>query len=874
MKTMEHLLAQGCEHNTQDKVCRSRGGESCAFDGAMIVLQPIADSAHIVHGPSACCGNSWEGRGTLSSQGDLHTMGFTTDMSELDIVYGSEGKLYEAILQTFHAVKPKAIFVYATCVSGLIGEEIENACKKAEAEIGIRVIPVASPGFVGPKNLGNRIAGEALLEHVIGTGEPTSLTPCDIALIGEYNIAGDLWNVEPLLKEAGIRVLSHITGDGTFDEITYAHRAKASVVVCSRALINVAHGLKARYGIPFCEVSFFGKTEMSKALRSIASLLAAHDPAVVERVEALIGREEEWLAKRLEPFRGLRGKKAALYTGGVKSWSFISALMDLGIEIVAVGTKKSSKEDEEKMRAIMGENAPLLEDITPASLLRLMKEKGADILIAGGRNQYLGVKEAYPFVDVNQERHLAYAGYEGLVTFAGEIMKGITYYRREREGRNTPVMSHKVKEMKGAAVIDPLRHSPALGAAMAFQGIDRAIPVIHGAQGCTFLGKVLLTRHFREPISLATTKLFAEDVVMGSEGNLSSTLKTIAEKNKPDLIGVLTTGLSEVKGDDVGAVVRGLASEGIGPAIVQASTADYDGGLETGYARAVEAVLNLVSHNQGSIRPDQVNILAGSHLTSADCTEVRETVESFGLRPIILPDLSCLDGRREGMSALASGGTSLDEIREMGHSAFTIVIGPSLVTGALKLRERFGTEYRVFDSLTGLAAMDEFCEVLSALSGTALPSRYERQRKTLRDTMRDAHFFYGGKRVCIALEPDLAVQTSQWLTAMGAEVVRAVIPQKAASASLIRAGEVILGDLSCIGEGYDLIIANSHAERRAKGLGIPLYPLGFPLHTVLGAANRATVGYRGSMTIINEIGNIWIHADGHGSAEGSREERP
>jgi nitrogenase molybdenum-cofactor synthesis protein NifE len=153
---LDKLTEGGCSSDRADKVCRSRGGESCAFDGAMIVLQPIADTAHIVHGPIACCGNSWEGRGSLSTKGDLHRMGFTTDMSEMDIIYGSEKKLYKAILQTAESVKPKAIFVHATCVSGLIGEDIEAVCREAETELGIRVIPVNAPGFVGPKNLGNR----------------------------------------------------------------------------------------------------------------------------------------------------------------------------------------------------------------------------------------------------------------------------------------------------------------------------------------------------------------------------------------------------------------------------------------------------------------------------------------------------------------------------------------------------------------------------------------------------------------------------------------------------------------------------------------------------------------------------------------------
>ena len=104
---IDKLTEHGCSTEKTDKVCRSRGGESCAFDGAMIVLQPIADTAHIVHGPIACCGNSWEGRGSLSRRGMLDRMGFTTDMSELDIVYGAEEKLSRAIKKTFDSVSPE-----------------------------------------------------------------------------------------------------------------------------------------------------------------------------------------------------------------------------------------------------------------------------------------------------------------------------------------------------------------------------------------------------------------------------------------------------------------------------------------------------------------------------------------------------------------------------------------------------------------------------------------------------------------------------------------------------------------------------------------------------------------------------------------------
>ena len=539
VSTIDRLTQDGCSTDDKTKVCRARGGESCAFDGAMIVLQPIADTAHIVHGPIACCGNTWEGRGTQSSKGELHTMGFTTDMGEIDIVYGSEEKLLNAIRRTHEAVRPKAIFVYSTCVSGLTGEDIDAVCKRAENELDIRVIPVNAPGFVGPKNLGNRIAGEVLLEHVIGTGEPPVMTHTDINLIGEYNIAGDLWLVEPLLARVGIRILSKITGDSSFEEITWAHRAKLNVVVCGRALINVAREMERKYGIPYVEVSFFGSTEIAKALRVIAEKFQQSgvrsegpgDTETAKAVEALIRSEVKKLKASLEPYRHLRGKKAVLYTGGVKSWSFISALRDLGIEIVAVGTKKSTIEDEEKMKEILGQDAPLVEDVTPKNLLKLLKERNADMLIAGGRNQYLAIKEGYPFVDVNQERHTPYAGYPGLVNLAEQISNSMWFYGKGREcgiKKSETVGSHSTLRTPHSEVrINPLKHSPSIGAAIALQGIDRALPIIHGAQGCTFLGKVLLTKHFREPIALASSKLFVEDVVMGSEDKLTRTIEGV-----------------------------------------------------------------------------------------------------------------------------------------------------------------------------------------------------------------------------------------------------------------------------------------------------------------------------------------------------------
>lgn len=762
------------------------------------------------------------------------------------------------------------------------------------------------PGFVGPKNLGNRIAGEVLLESVIGTGEPALTTDCDINLIGEYNIAGDLWLIEPVLSTAGIRVLSRITGNASFEEITYAHRAKLNVVVCSRALINIARTMETKYGIPYVEVSFFGKTEMAKALRAIAQKPDSSGgtlfPGLHEKVEAVIAHEERQLEEGLKGFAHLRGKKAVLYTGGVKSWSFISALMDLGIEVVAVGTKKSTFEDEEKMRELLGQDAPLVEDVAPKNLLKLLTERKADILIAGGRNQYLAIKEGFPFVDVNQERHTAYAGYGGLLNLAQDIDNSIKFYngqktetgkrrigeseinaesgnqgsRESGSRQKTAQLIQSLSPTHGltdsparSLTINPLKHSQTIGAALAMQGVDKALPVIHGAQGCTFLAKVLLTKHFREPIALAGTKQFAEDIIMGSEENVISVVEGFIEKQGPAVVGILSSGLSEVKGDDISAVAKHFGVSDSQATVLSISTPDYDGGLETGYAAAVEALTCLAGNKQQGTRRSKgrINVLAGCHLTPADFLELREIIESVGLHPVMLPDLSALDGSRQGFSAIATGGTGLDEIKTMCDAEFTLAVGMSMESPARKLKEQFDIEFKVLGSIAGLRDTDTLMETLVLLSGNSIPSKYVRQRRILMDGMRDAHFYFGNKKVITALEPDLSVQTSHWLSEMGAETVLSVIPHAAASGKSIRARKVIIGDLRDV-HNYDtgniqgkpdLLISNSHGEDTSQRSGIPLYQMGFPLYKLLGGNARMTVGYRGTLTLINDVANILNH---------------
>ncbi len=287
-----------CAHNKKEKsgCAKPKPGATaggCAFDGAQIALLPIADVAHIVHGPIACVGSSWDNRGTRSSGPTLYRLGMTTDLTEQDVIMGrGEKRLFHAIKQAIDDYHPAAIFVYSTCVTALIGDDIHSVCKAAQEKWQTPVIPIDAAGFYGTKNLGNRIAGETMVKYVIGTREPmplpahlqrTDIIIHTINLVGEYNIAGEFWHVLPLLDELGLRILGTLSGDARFHEVQTMHRAEVTMMVCSKAMINVARKLEEKYAIPWFEGSFYGITDTSQALRDFARIL--NDADLAKRVE-------------------------------------------------------------------------------------------------------------------------------------------------------------------------------------------------------------------------------------------------------------------------------------------------------------------------------------------------------------------------------------------------------------------------------------------------------------------------------------------------------------------------------------------------------------------------------------------------------------
>ena len=159
----------------KDSLAGAVSQRACVFCGSRVVLYPIADAVHLVHGPIGCAVYTWDIRGALSSGPELHRLSFSTDLQERDVIFGGEKKLLAALRELIERHAPKAAFVYSTCIVGIIGDDLEAVCRQVEAEYGIPVIPVQSEGFKGNKRAGYLAACDALF-RLIGTGDPSGIS--------------------------------------------------------------------------------------------------------------------------------------------------------------------------------------------------------------------------------------------------------------------------------------------------------------------------------------------------------------------------------------------------------------------------------------------------------------------------------------------------------------------------------------------------------------------------------------------------------------------------------------------------------------------------------------------------------------------------
>ena len=391
----------------------------CSFEGAFQTLAHFKGAAHILHSPSTCPHTSQN-----SHDKEAPLLFSTTQMTLHDLIFGAEGKLGASIEYVYTHYQPKVIFVYLTCVGSLIGEDVESITIAKEKALGIPIVLVDAAGFLGGIPFGARVAGITLMEYFMGQKEPVECGEYDINLISYNTCKNEMAEYQSILEAIGFKIRWVFGAPEEIETTFSAHRAKLNVVIGSKSMVALARKMEERWDIPWVEVSFNGKHATSDAIRAIVEVFA--DGLLTRVSERYIAKEEKTLTEALSSYKAcLKDKVAVIKLHGKDSWQFIALLKELGMRIAATSIQQSTQDDIEKVYTSLAGEGMVLRNCEE-DLVETIEEENVDILLCYRHDFNAAVESKIAFMEINTKDVKHYAGYNGLVAFAQEMVKTLT----------------------------------------------------------------------------------------------------------------------------------------------------------------------------------------------------------------------------------------------------------------------------------------------------------------------------------------------------------------------------------------------------------------------------------------------------------------
>jgi nitrogenase molybdenum-iron protein NifN len=432
-----------------------------------------------------------------------------------------------------------------------------------------------------------------------------------------------------------------------------------------------------------------------------------------------------------------------------------------------------------------------------------------------------------------------------------------------------------------------------LGACLAFRGIEGAVPLLHGSQGCATYMRRYIISHFREPMDIASSSLGEKHAVYGGGPNLKQAIQNVMTKFGAKVIGIATTCLTETIGDDVPGIVKEslkeIESQQGGqdlPEVVTVSTPSYSGTHMEGFHAAVRTVVEQISTDRHAA--DMLNLLPGL-LSPEDLRHLKEIIDDFWFPSVILPDFSLtLDGPAlEEYEKIPRGGAPVDDIRRMGGAKATIELGRTLdgqQTAGSFLSEHFNVPLHRMGIPIGIRETDVLFSAMEQLTGSERPAKYALERGRLVDSYVDAHKYLFGKRAVVYGEEDLVVGLTSFLAEVGVQPVLCASGGKSGGfeAAIAQVSAEMLTTPPAVKERVDFyeieklaedlvpdfLVGHSKGYTLARKLGIPLIRVGFPIHDRFGGQRILHVGYRGTQSLLDRVVNAIIEQQQEASPVG------
>ncbi len=428
-----------------------------------------------------------------------------------------------------------------------------------------------------------------------------------------------------------------------------------------------------------------------------------------------------------------------------------------------------------------------------------------------------------------------------------------------------------------------------LGASLVFKGIDNAVPLLHGSQGCSTYIRRYVISHFKEPVDIASTNFSEQSAIFGGGVNLNLALDNIRKQYDPAIIGIATTCLSETIGDDVAGFLKSYREKRPDeelPEIIHVSTPSYRGTHMDGFHGAVQAVVEALSKMpKDASMKHEVNLFPGM-VSPADIRHLKDILEAFGLTYALLPDYSDrLDGALwSEYQKIQKGGTKTSQIKNMSSASASIEFGKILGGGRSSagrfLKDEFKVPCHSLGLPVGVRETDIFFNVLEGISGKPVPYRFQAQRERLIDSLVDGHKYVSGIRAVVYGEEDLVAAMVSFLREIGIipvlcasggrsglmeKTIAGIVPEYQRLGMRVQGDADFMDIESQVAEICpDILIGNSKGYRIARKIGKPLVRIGFPVHDRIGGSRIRHLGYEGAQELFDRIVNALIqHRQDH-----------
>jgi nitrogenase molybdenum-iron protein beta chain len=420
-------------------------------------------------------------------------------------------------------------------------------------------------------------------------------------------------------------------------------------------------------------------------------------------------------------------------------------------------------------------------------------------------------------------------------------------------------------------MINPAKTCQPIGAMYAALGIHGCLPHSHGSQGCCAYHRSTLTRHYKEPISAATSSFTEGASVFGGQANLLQAIDNIFSVYNPEVIAIHTTCLSETIGDDLKQIKTKAEKEGKIPAgktVIGANTPSYVGSHVTGFSSMVKSMAMLAEPT--GKKNGKVNLIPG-WVEPADMEELKRLVNLLGVKTIMFPDTSgVLNGPLSGeFKMFPEGGVTIGDLKSTGDSIGTLALGEWASADAARwLDTTHKVPCRVLDLPFGLKATDRFIDALRTVAGLPVPEEISHERGQLVDMISDMHQYLYHKKVALVGDPDQLIAMTEFLVSLDMYPVHVVTGTpgsaferriKELTAGLpyevkVRAkGDMFLLHQWIKNEPVDLLLGNTYCKYIARDEDIPYVRWGFPILDRQGHQYFPTVGYKGGLRLLEKI---------------------